>query len=337
MGWLAGHRRSRGHFARGRRIRDRRSVALAGRGVHQGRHRAPVRRHLPPARSPGRGARRLLPAHARHRDGRRHLGHRAAASLAVRHGHRDRVHGGGRPPGGRPGPAAGPGRPRRARPGCPGADRAAVRPAVRHRAVHDLLRADGQVVRDRDDVRRDRHLPAAAGLARRPLAVVAGVRGGRGADRPVQHLRAAAPGRARDHAAAERRERPGRGPRPGRPPARGRAPGRPDPAALAGRIGGRGARARPAARPGQPPAATDRLAHPAQSQRDGAAAHQPRGLPAADRPVRADHREAQAPDDSACGARSPPAISCSRIFLRPRCSRDITVPTGVPIISAISR
>ena len=41
--------------------------------------------------------------------------------------------------------------------------------------------------------------------------------------------------------------------------------------------------------------------------------------------------------DPACGARSPLVISCSRIFLRPRCSRDITVPTGVPIISAISR
>ena len=91
------------------------------------------------------------------------------------------------------------------RPGRPGADRAAVRAAVRDRAVHDVLRADGQVVRDRDDVRRHRHLPAAAGLARRPLAVVAGVRGGRGADRPVQHLRAADPGRARGHAAAERR------------------------------------------------------------------------------------------------------------------------------------
>ena len=207
---LAGHRRSRGHLARGRRIRDRRAVALAGRGVHQGRHRAPLRRDLPPARSPGRGARRLLPAHARHRDGHRHLGHRAAAPLAVRHGHRGRVHGGGRPPRGGPGPAARPGGPRRPRPGRPGADRAAVRPAVRDRAVHDLLRADGQVVRDRDDVRRDRHLPAAAGLARRPLAVVAGVRGGRGADRPVQHLRVADPGRARGHAAADRRWRPGR-------------------------------------------------------------------------------------------------------------------------------
>ena len=48
-------------------------------------------------------------------------------------------------------------------------------------------------------------------------------------------------------------------------------------------------------------------------------------------------RPGQAPDDSACGAPRPPAVSCSRIFLRPRCSRDITVPTGVPIISAISR
>ncbi len=46
---------------------------------------------------------------------------------------------------------------------------------------------------------------------------------------------------------------------------------------------------------------------------------------------------AQAPDDSGRGAPNPPAISCSRIFLRPRCSRDITVPTGVPMISAISR
>ncbi len=46
---------------------------------------------------------------------------------------------------------------------------------------------------------------------------------------------------------------------------------------------------------------------------------------------------AQAPDDSGCGVPNPPAISCSLIFLRPRCSRDITVPTGVPMISAISR
>ena len=38
--------------------------------------------------------------------GDRHLGHRAAVPLAVRHGHRDRVHRGDRPPGGRrwPGP-----------------------------------------------------------------------------------------------------------------------------------------------------------------------------------------------------------------------------------------
>src|SRR5205085_332290 len=46
---------------------------------------------------------------------------------------------------------------------------------------------------------------------------------------------------------------------------------------------------------------------------------------------------AQAPVDSARGVPNPLATSCSRIFLRPRCSRDITVPTGVPIISAISR
>ena len=45
----------------------------------------------------------------------------------------------------------------------------------------------------------------------------------------------------------------------------------------------------------------------------------------------------QAPEDSGCGVPNPLAISCSRIFLRPRCSRDITVPTGVPMISAISR
>jgi mannosyltransferase len=46
----------------------------------------------------------------------------------------------------------------------------------------------------------------------------------------------------------------------------------------------------------------------------------------------------QAPDDSACGLPTNPlAISCSLIFRRPRCSRDITVPTGVPMISAISR
>jgi hypothetical protein len=51
----------------------------------------------------------------------------------------------------------------------------------------------------------------------------------------------------------------------------------------------------------------------------------------------AQRRTAQAPDDSGRGAPNPPAISCSRIFLRPRCSRDITVPTGVPMISAISR
>ena len=92
--------------------------------------------------------------------------------------------------------------------GRPGADRPAVRPAVRDRALHDLLRADGQVLRDRDDVRHDRHLPAAPGLSRRPLAVVVGVRGRRGADRPVQHLRAADPGRARRDAAADRRPRP---------------------------------------------------------------------------------------------------------------------------------
>ena len=48
-------------------------------------------------------------------------------------------------------------------------------------------------------------------------------------------------------------------------------------------------------------------------------------------------RPTQAPDDSARRAPNPLAISCSRIFLRPRCSRDITVPTGVPMISAISR
>ena len=165
----------------------------------------------------------------------------------------------------------------RPRAGRPGADRAVLRPAVRHRAVHDLLRADGQVVRDRDDVRRDRLLPAAAGLARRPLAVVAGVRRGGGADRPVQHLRAADRGRARGHAAAHGRPRPDRA----------RTPGRPDPAALAGRVRGRSDRARAAARPGQPPAGADRLAEPAHAQRDGAAAHQPRRLPAADRPVRA--------------------------------------------------
>jgi mannosyltransferase len=56
-----------------------------------------------------------------------------------------------------------------------------------------------------------------------------------------------------------------------------------------------------------------------------------------DRPARPGHPAAQAPDDSARGVPNPLAISCSRIFLRPRCSRDITVPTGVPIISAISR
>ena len=70
------------------------------------------------------------------------------------------------------------------------------------------------------------------------------------------------------------------------------APGRrigriPSPAALAGRVRGRGDRARAAARPGQPPAGADRLAAPAHAQRDGAAAHQPRRLPAADRTVRA--------------------------------------------------
>ena len=39
-----------------------------------------------------------------------------------------------------------------------------------------------------------------------------------------------------------------------------RTPDRPDPAALAGRVRGRGDRARAAARPGQPPAGADRLA-----------------------------------------------------------------------------
>ena len=195
------------------------AFALAGRGVYQGRDRTPVRPDLRPARPPGRGARRLLPAHARGRGGARHLRHRAAVPLAVRHGHRDRVRRGHRPPGGRPG--AGPGRrAERSRAGRPRADRAALRPAVRHRAVHDLLRADGQVVRDRDDVRRDRLLPAAAGVARRPLAVVAGVRRGGGADRPVQHLRAADRGRARDHAAAHGRPRPDRARTPDRPRSR---------------------------------------------------------------------------------------------------------------------
>ena len=73
-----------------------------------------------------------------------------------------------------------------------------------------------------------------------------------------------------------------------------------------------------------------RDAHPAPLAGRRGHAHPVRVLTAA-RP------RVQAPDDSACGARSPLAISCSRIFLRPRCSRDITVPTGVPIISAISR
>ena len=55
------------------------------------------------------------------------------------------------------------------------------------------------------------------------------------------------------------------------------------------------------------------------------------------RRARGRRRKDHAPDDSGRGAPNPPAISCSRIFLRPRCSRDITVPTGVPMISAISR
>ena len=59
--------------------------------------------------------------------------------------------------------------------------------------------------------------------------------------------------------------------------------------------------------------------------------------PGAERPAGGRRPHAQAPDDSSCGAPNPLAISCSRIFLRPRCSRDITVPTGVPMISAISR
>ena len=163
-----------------------------------------------------------------------------AVPFAVRHGHPDRVHGRDRPPGRRPGAGARLQRrpPERASAGISGADRAAVRPGVRDRALHDLLRPDGQVIRDRDDVRLDRHLPAAPGLSRRPLAVVVGVRGSRGADRPVQHLRAADPGRARRDAAADR------GPRP----VRTRTPDGPDPAALAGRRGGRGDRAQPAAR-----------------------------------------------------------------------------------------
>ena len=46
----------------------------------------------------------------------------------------------------------------------------------------------------------------------------------------------------------------------------------------------------------------------------------------------------QAPGVSAAaGGRPPAASSCSRILRRPRCRRDITVPTGVPMISAISR
>ena len=49
----------------------------------------------------------------------------------------------------------------------PGADRAAVRPGVRDRAFYDLLRPDGQVVRDRDHVRHDRHLPADPGVSPR--------------------------------------------------------------------------------------------------------------------------------------------------------------------------
>ena len=213
---LADRGRSRRRLVRAGRIPDRRRFALAGRGVYQGRDRTPVRPDLCPARPPGRGARRLLPAHARGRGGARHLRRRAAVPLAVRHGHRDRVRRGHRPPGGRPGAGSGR-RAERSRAGRPRADRAALRAAVRHRAVHDLLRADGQVVRDRDDVRRDRLLPAAAGVARRPLAVVAGVRRGGGADRPVQHLRAADRGRARDHAAAHGRPRPDRARTPDRP------------------------------------------------------------------------------------------------------------------------
>jgi hypothetical protein len=47
--------------------------------------------------------------------------------------------------------------------------------------------------------------------------------------------------------------------------------------------------------------------------------------------------EAQAVGDSAVTGVATSPVSCSRRRLRPRCRRDMTVPTGVPMISAISR
>ena len=274
MDRLAGYRRSRGHRVRGRRVRDRRALALAGRGLHQGRDHAVRQPDLRPARAPGRRARRLLHPHARHRGRGRHLGGRPAVPLAVRHGHRHRVHRGHRPAGGHPG--AGPGRRTREPSRHPRADRPAVGHGIRHRAVHDLLRPDGQVLRDRDDVRHDRHLPADPGLPRRPVAVVGGIRGRRRADRPVQPVRAADPGRARRDAAADRRSRPGRA----------GTPDRPDTAALASRLGGRGDRARPAARRRAPRAEADRLGDPARLPDDREARVRLRGLTCPGAPVR---------------------------------------------------
>ena len=261
---LAGHRRSRGHGGRGGRVRARRALALAGRGVHQGRDHPAGEPDLRAAGTPGRRARRLLPPHARHRGRGRHVRGRAAVPLAVRHGHRRRLHRGDRPPGGRSG--AGPGRRARGPFRHRGADRPAVGHGVRDRALHDLLRPDGQVLRDRDDVRHDRLLPADPGLPRRALAVVGRLRGRGGADRPVQPVRAADPGGARRDAAADRRPRPGRAGRRGRErprPGRAGTPDRPHPAPLAGRRGGVVDRARPAARRRAPRAEADRLGGPA--------------------------------------------------------------------------